>query len=285
MKLTLCENAVEFLALCGEQLSANEAADNLMMGVALQLRDRPGFYKNPPYLGVISEVGLPVLAALMTPPYRILLTAFAPVDTPALELLSRDLISGNWPVPGTNAEVELSTRFAQVYTRLAGCTARPGEHLRIYALHQVSPVQSIPGGMRKAEPGDISLLQQWITAFSAEAIPHDPPPPPEWAEQRVARGEIAIWEDGLPVSMALVTRPVSRSITVSGVYTPPDHRRKGYASALVAALSQQQLDRGYQFCSLFTNLANPTSNSIYQKIGYRPVTDFLEYWFDCPGRG
>ena len=92
-------------------------------------------------------------------------------------------------------------------------------------------------------------------------------------------GSLYVWEHGSVVAMAITTRPITHSITVSEVYTPPEQRHKGYASAIVAALSQLQLDQGYQFCSLFTDLANPTSNSIYQKIGYRPVRDFEQYLF------
>jgi predicted GNAT family acetyltransferase len=83
--------------------------------------------------------------------------------------------------------------------------------------------------------------------------------------------------EGEPVSMAIRSRPTRHGISVSGVYTPPEQRRHGYATACVAALSQKLLDQGYQFCSLFTDLANPTSNSIYMQVGYRPVADFDKY--------
>ena len=66
---------------------------------------------------------------------------------------------------------------------------------------------------------------------------------------------------------------------VGPVYTPPEHRRRGFAGALVAAASQAQLDEGLEFCFLFTDLANPTSNHVYQAIGYEPVTDIDVYVF------
>ena len=101
----------------------------------------------------------------------------------------------------------------------------------------------------------------------------------EIAELRIADRDLFIWEDGGPVSTVTKTRHSTHGIVVSLVYTPPAHRNRGYASAAVAALSQQLLDAGWEFCSLFTDLANPTSNSIYQRIGYRPVADFDEYIF------
>jgi predicted GNAT family acetyltransferase len=82
-----------------------------------------------------------------------------------------------------------------------------------------------------------------------------------------------------PVSMAGSARPVGKGITIGLVYTPPEKRRKGYAAALVAALSQHMLDSGYEYCTLFTDLANPTSNEIYQRIGYRPIADYDTYLF------
>ena len=98
---------------------------------------------------------------------------------------------------------------------------------------------------------------------------------------QVAAGAWFLWLDGVqPVSMALRTRPTRRGCAVGGVYTPPELRRKGYASACVAALSQHLLDQGYQFCTLFTDLANPTSNRIYLQIGYQPVCDFDKYKFE-----
>ena len=62
---------------------------------------------------------------------------------------------------------------------------------------------------------------------------------------------------------------------VGPVYTPPEHRRRGYATALVAAWTSELLRRGARRCMLFTDHANPTSNSIYQAVGYRPAGDSL----------
>ena len=87
------------------------------------------------------------------------------------------------------------------------------------------------------------------------------------------------WTDPDPVSMAATTRPTVNGISISYVYTPPELRRKGYASAIVASVSQLMLDKGRKFCTLYTDQSNPTSNSIYQKIGYKPVADVVEVIF------
>ncbi len=105
--------------------------------------------------------------------------------------------------------------------------------------------------------------------------------PPEVVLARIASGNIFLWHDQGPVSMAQKLRPTRHGISVSGVYTPPELRRRGYASSCVAALSQQLLDAGFAYCTLFTDLSNPTSNEIYQRIGYRPLGDSQVIRFDA----
>jgi predicted GNAT family acetyltransferase len=155
-------------------------------------------------------------------------------------------------------------------------------HLRIYELRQVTPAPSTPGRFRVAAEADVPLVASWTRRFIEEALPNDDPNvADEAAKRRIRGGEMFLWEDGgRPVSMAAKSRPMNRGITVNMVYTPPDLRGRGYATACVAALSQHLLDEGWKFCVLFTDLSNPTSNSIYQKIGYRPVCDFDQLGFD-----
>ena len=92
-----------------------------------------------------------------------------------------------------------------------------------------------------------------------------------------------LWEvDGQAVSLVVAGSPTPNGIRIGPVYTPPVARRHGYASALTAAVSQEQIDRGNRYCFLYTDLANPTSNQIYQAIGYEPVTDVAQYSFAPP---
>lgn len=101
------------------------------------------------------------------------------------------------------------------------------------------------------------------------------------ANTLVSTNRLFGWEvDGRLVSVAAITRPTKSNITVNFVYTPKDERKKGYASNCVAALSQHMLERGYKTTTLYTDLANPTSNKIYQEIGYELIMEsvliFLE---------
>ena len=99
------------------------------------------------------------------------------------------------------------------------------------------------------------------------------------AERGINESSIFIWDHDGPVSMAKKARPTKNGIVVNLVYTPHDQQRKGYATTCVAHLSQHLLNEGYKYCSLYTDLANPTSNSIYMKIGYEPVADSIVYKF------
>jgi len=158
--------------------------------------------------------------------------------------------------------------------------------LRIYKLTQVKPVTGVPGTMRRITEADRDLVVEWILGFDRDALN-------EGLERDEARTVVdrylqadhahrglMLWEvEGTPVSMAGYSGPTPHGIRVSAVYTPPALRRRGYASACVGALSRHLLDRGLEFCFLFTDLSNPTSNHIYQEIGYRAVSDVDSYSF------
>ena len=99
-------------------------------------------------------------------------------------------------------------------------------------------------------------------------------------------GGLTLWDngDGRPVSFAGRSRRAAGTVRIGPVYTPADHRRQGWGSAVTAALTQAVLDEGAREVVLFTDLANPTSNSIYQRLGYRAVTDRAVLRFDRPDR-
>ena len=141
----------------------------------------------------------------------------------------------------------------------------------------------IPGRARLVTEADVDILAIWIEAFYRDAIPWETPTKElirKSAQERVSAQMTFFWETAeVPVALAALSRPSEQGITVNLVYTPPENRRHGYATALVAAVSAEGLKRGKEFCVLYTDLMNPTSNSIYQKIGYRPVCDARNYRF------
>jgi predicted GNAT family acetyltransferase len=186
-------------------------------------------------------------------------------------------------IPGVVGPAEWSGAFAEAWGRETGATPRLTGHERTHRLTAVRPPRPAAGELRRAAASDRSIVRDWVEAFMLEALPGDPRQDFDRLADRWIRGlgrTIYLWVDeGRPVSLAGVGGLTPHGIRVGPVYTPPEERGRGYASNLVAAVSQMQLDAGRQFVFLFTDLANPTSNRIYQAIGYEPVNDVDEYDF------
>ena len=274
------QTAGSFLTHAQAVLEQHEAANNLMIGIAVRLNEFPDRIKMPPYLATVEDGDRLLAAAVMTPPHRVIL--YAEGDDPdALRLLTQDLHAGGWCVPGVGGIKPTSRAFAEVWSAVTGQPHRAGMNERVYELRRViPPAPPISGALRVATEDDLPLMSEWVWGFIQDAgLEGTAEGAREIAELRIADRDLFIWDDGGPVSTVTKTRHSTHGIVVSLVYTPPAHRYRGYASAAVAALSQQLLDAGWEFCALFTDLANPTSNSIYQRIGYRPVADFDEYIF------
>ena len=215
--------------------------------------------------------------ALRTPPHALLLTE---MTDDAVDALVEYLARTEPRLPAATGPDAICERFATRYADLVGFVANPHLASRLFELHAVDPPVGVPGSFREATTGDRDVLVAWTGAFAREAMPDAPPEDhARPVDQRLAKGGLLwLWDDGgEPVSMAYLNLPANGVVRVSGVYTPPERRGRGYASACVAAASQHALDTGATACMLYTDLGNPTSNKIYQVIGYRPVTD-AGYW-------
>jgi len=273
-------DAAAFLREVQAWLERQEAVNGLILGLAMHLVDEPLAYGSPPYFAAVTDEQGPVLAALMTPPYHLILYS-EPENAPgALQLLAHHLIGESWAVPGVRGPVRTVEGFAQLWTELTGTGSQPGRSQRIYKLSEVMHPRYSPGCLRPADEDDADLVLRWIEGFQREVMPDSPATSPEMPYRRIAERSVFLWDDNGPVCMAFKTRPTRHGVSVSWVYTPPELRRRGYASSCVAALSQQLLDDGFEYCTLFTELSNPTSNHIYQEIGYRPLCDFQEIGFE-----
>lgn len=283
MHYTLHGDATSFLAVTQAALQAQEAVNGLMLGLALRLAAGGSYGDVRPFLATIRSAQGLELAALMTPPHKLLLFAPGDASEEALDLLADGLFATGYAVPTVLAPERLGQRFAAVWCAVTGVTARPGMRQRVYELREVLPVPLPPGEFRAATREDLAVVREWGGAFHNACFQEDDKgATARIAEGMVAAGDIFLWVDGEPVSMAGRTRPTPHGQTVSLVYTPPEYRRRGYATAVVARLSQRMLDDGREFCTLYTDLGNPTSNRIYQDIGYRPVADVVDIHFDQP---
>ncbi len=279
MHLSIHDSAQSFLAAAGPMLYARETVNNLILGVSERLARDPHAYENPLFATVSTEDDELCLTAVMTPPHNLIVAGESGAEA-GFSAVINQLKGHPIPTPGVIAAAELAEQFAAEWTRLTGEASEVSMRMRVYELRQVSLSTFPRGTFQQACPADIPTIARWGQAFEQEALgkTHDLDIPR--AEHLVTAGYVFTWMVGdQPVSMAIKSRPIAHSITVGGVYTPPEHRRHGYASALVANLSQHLLDEGYQFVNLFTDLDNPTSNQIYQDVGYHPVHDFLAYRF------
>lgn len=271
---------VEFRAVTHALLMRDEARNNLALGLTDTLVHRPRVY--PGYrLWTVERDRKVVAAALRTPPFNLVLPA--PADAGAYPALAHALAARGEDLPGVvGAEPEAGT-FVAAWAAETGAVGRVVMAERIYRLSRVHPQAAPPGRMRGATADDRDLLIRWMDDFTREALPEGAPMEPErFVDLRLEGGTagLVLWEDGEEVAVAGYGGPTPTGIRIGPVYTPPDRRRRGYAAALVAALSQRMLDEGRRFCFLYTDLANPTSNAIYRRIGYEPVCDANEYRFE-----
>lgn len=278
MRLTIHQSIDGFLSIAEAALGQNEVTNGLMLGIALRLRDDPMRFPQAPYLATVQDADDLVAAGLMTPPHGLVVYAATAAPAPAMRLLAQNLLEGRWPLPTVNGVADVSRLFAEQWRKLTGAAVEQLVAMRVFELRSVIPPAPAPGLFRPATLADADRVFDWFMAFHDEALPKDVAPVRSGVDRTIGQGNIYLWEDrGEPVSMAGKGRRTPRGVSIGPVYTPPDRRGRGYASACVAALSQHILDEGKEFCTLFTDLANPTSNSIYQKIGYRPVCDFAQY--------
>ncbi len=262
-----------FLDAAGDFLVAREAEHNLIFGICATLAADPG-YASKPYLATVSTAGRVVAAAVMTPPWNLVLSCTDEPD--ALTALAADLHAREITISGVTGPVQVAGRFADAWCQAHDLTVGPRIAERIYRLERVMPPDGVPGTVRLATDEDRDLLIGWVDAFAVEALGRaDPEHASEMVDRSLRTGTRTwyLWDDGGPVSVAAAGGPTPNGIRIGPVYTPPDRRRRGYASALTAATSQAELGKGRRFIFLFTDLANPTSNKIYQAIGYEPVID------------
>jgi uncharacterized protein len=289
IKLTRMHDPAAFLQRAEPYLLEREAEHNVILGMATNLIRQPDPQRKQPYFAIIEDGGGIVSAAMWTPPHNMAISHTVSLD--ALAVLVDDMhqyqVQSGEIVPGVEGAPETSRAFAEQWKSRTGRSFRNELSMRAYQLVAVTPPMNITGMMRRAILEDRELIGRWLMAFHDEALPGSPMGDVERlmnmyfaAGVEGLRGYF-LWEDqGEIVSLTAYTGPTPHGMRINSVYTPPEHRKRGYASALVAGVSQYLLDSGRRFCFLFTDLKNPTSNKIYQDIGYRPICDVERYVFE-----
>ena len=272
-------DSAEFGAAATPLLLGHEAEHNLLLGLIGRLAAQPGPASDAATMLTVVRGDETVAVALMTPPSNLVLSR---MDDAAAQALAEAAHAAALELPGVHSPPRAAQAFARRWSKLTGCRIRDGHRLGIYCLAVVRAPAGVAGAMRLADENDRLLAERWMDAFSAEALGADdrnPSAVDRWLG--VPEGGLFLWEvDGDPVAMAGAASPTGSGIRVSAVYTPPAKRRRGYAGALVAAVSREMQRRGYRWCFLYTDLDNPTSNRVYQRIGYEPIAEAVDLHFD-----
>jgi predicted GNAT family acetyltransferase len=285
MRIERHDDPARFFALVAPFLAGREAEHNLQLGFRVRLEaDRHAYGPRDPLLyAALDDAGTVTAVATQTPPFGLVLSE---VDDPAVVgALAERLAADGAQIPTANGPVDVVRTFAERWSSLTDAVATVQAAERIYEADSVVHPQGVSGSMRAYRAADRPLAIDWMSAFFAEAMPGSPEAQVErFVDGRAAGiGSLVLWEDGgRVVSLAGHAGETPNGSRVGPVYTPPELRGRGYASALTAALTERLLERR-RFCFLYTDLANSTSNSIYRRIGYRPVTDVTVWRFDEAG--
>lgn len=264
----------EFVALAEPILSTSPAEHTIISTVTDDLRLRARHYPGSRWM-VVRDGSTTLGLGMWTPPFPPYL---GPMPAAAAVAVADVLADASDALDGVNGEVEAVRAAVTAYQRRhPSATVGHTTAMRLYALGRLVP-PSVAGSPRTATADDRDLLLRWHHAFVDDAGLGGPGVE-DGMRIRLERGALVLWEvDGRPVSMAGHTRAVAGVARVGPVYTTPEHRSRGYGSAVTAEVSRRA-GSGATSVVLFTDLANPTSNGIYTAIGYRPVRDYLGVTF------
>ncbi|ARI75976.1 GNAT family N-acetyltransferase [Halobacillus mangrovi] len=262
-------------------LMDREAENNLPIGILQRMFENPT--TEDAYLLHMDEDGLPVYLAMRTPPHLWILPSLESAEAKHIQCLVRYLFDHNYDVPGVLGEEQAVRWFLEAWKRLNPAKeARLHMRQGIFRLDELQPILPQEGKLVTAVNAHIPLIIDWLEKFGVETnerlISRQAE---ELAQDMVGTQRAHLWVvEDQPVSMANRARKTPNGATINGVYTPDLHKRKGYASQVVWALTKKLLDQGCEYCALYTDLSNPTSNSIYKKIGYKWIGNSLVYHFE-----
>ena len=260
----------------GAFLLTRPELNSITLGV---LADGIAGYDNGRYWWTCRGEEVVAFAMQSTPRFR---AVVSPADREAVGALVDTMVEDAPDLPGVMAESATAASFAGRWAEVRDIPVFPVEAQRIHRIRRVHHPEGVGGALRPAGPADRPVLLGWTAAFlkDTDSIPFDPA---HLVDRHLRADRMRLWDvAGDPVSMAAVSAAAGGIARVAFVYTPPEHRRHGYAAACVAALSERVLGEGLG-CILHTQLHNPTSNGVYRRIGYVPLAEVLIYRFgDLP---
>jgi GNAT superfamily N-acetyltransferase len=286
MHLEFTDDAAAFLDATREHLAAEPVLTTVIASVTARLV-REGRPAGAPYCWwsiVRDGSGEVTGVAMRTAPFAPYPLYVLPMPDDAARAVARVLHERGEDVAGVNGALPAAQLLADEYARLAGRAVAVDEHVRLHELGELLVPPAPPGRLRAATRDDDELCLDWFRAFAVDAAEQAGRDGAHAMQEftlddiraRIEDGLFWLWvdEDGDVVHLTGANAPANGVARIGPVYTPKQHRGRGYASRAVAEVSQHYVDHGVR-CCLFTDQANPTSNKIYEAIGYRPVTDMV----------
>ncbi|MBI2244122.1 MAG: GNAT family N-acetyltransferase [Nocardioides sp.] len=295
--LEILDDAAGFLDAAGDHLAAEPVLSTVIATVTARIAaaDARGVPhgEHPRWWAVVrDETGAVTGVAMRTAPFAPYPVYVLPMPDEAAVQLARLVRDRGEALAGVNGALPAARLVAEEAARLAGGEVRVHEHLRLFRLGELVVPPSPPGRLRLATSDDLDLALEWFRAFGVAAAEQagrsEPHAMPDLTTddmlERIDQGVVWLWEDerGEAVHLTAANPPANGVTRVGPVYTPSLHRGRGYAGAAVAEVSRQYVEQGVR-CCLFTDQANPTSNRIYQALGYEAVVDMANLVITTPG--
>ena len=286
--MQITEDPRAFLAAAAEHLAADPVVHTVIASVTARIAavaQRPAV-DHPRWWAVARDAtGAVAGVAMRTAPFAPHPLYVLPMPDTAARMLAEAVRERGEALGGVNGALPAARVAAETYAAGAGAEVSVHEHLRLFEVREVVVPPAPPGRLRPATEGEAALVLAWFQDFGRAAAEQAGRSEPHAGSEsftladavvRIREGVVWLWEDaaGRVVHLTAANPPAYGVARIGPVYTPVEHRGHGYASAAVAAVSQLHLRSGLRAC-LFTDQANPTSNRVYEAIGYRPVVDMV----------
>lgn len=281
MEVKVYENANSYLLDNEAILLEREASSQLVLYDAYQISQSTE--KKKGLFGVVMDEGLIVLQFSNVPSHNLSIYIQNDcMDIRSASILLADYMVENYILPeGLNAKKEVCEAFIEQYRKSVKCTFVERMAMAIMEIRQLNEIKAIEGKTRLAIPNEVKLITDWMVQFQIEALAKEIDY--ESAIVKTSRlinyNKLYVFENAEEtlVSMAAATRKLAYGVAISYVYTPEEHRGRGYAVANIYNISKKHLDEGYEFCTLFVDKNNLLSKRAYEKVGYTIQDDIYEY--------
>ena len=277
MKLNQFQTAQEFLNHTQYFLEMDEATNSLMLGLAIAKKsvDDNSLYLN------ITENETILFAAIQTPSRNLIVCGREEGMISYITTLINYFKDENIDIPGINGPKDLVLQLAAAFNEAFNWKYKIRYNQVVYQLTEIKDNPNLEGNFKIATEDDLPLIGKWMDAFFQESLQIlDPESAKTTAKKKIENNAVYLWKNESTVAMTCIARPTANGISINYVYTPNHQRKKGYGTKLVAQVSTLMLEKGYKFCTLFADQNNPSTNRIYQRIGYKPVGEFRTVEFD-----